>query len=283
MQGSIANVASAGGQGTILGDDGFSYTFTTLGWRDGSTVPYVGMRVDFEQRGPHAVGIYPVPGASQPPIPPVAPAPTVQQPINPVAPPMPIQQPPPPYVQQPPQAIPHNPGPPIQPYEPAQPPAPPAAPVQPQAQHTPSPAVSVQSSAPKSRSLDPGKIVGGVAVMFLLSSFLSLFLPVIGGMIGGFVGGRVSGSFANAAVAALISAVAIGGVTFLIVDFIVSLIESIPLIGSILMGMLGGILTAGAVILALLNALPMLIFALIGGATVKEKPDVSANVYQGPN
>ncbi len=119
--------------------------------------------------------------------------------------------------------------------------------------------------------------------MFLLSSFLSLFLPVIGGMIGGFVGGRVSGSFANAAVAALISAVAIGGVTFLIVDFIVSLIESIPLIGSILMGMLGGILTAGAVILALLNALPMLIFALIGGATVKEKPDVSANVYQGPN
>ena len=120
--------------------------------------------------------------------------------------------------------------------------------------------------------------------MFMLSAILSLFLSVIGTMIGGFVGGRVSGNFPNASIAALISAVAIGVVTFIAVSLIVSIIESLPIIGGIIMSTpIGELLTGGAVVLALIHALPMLIFALIGGATAKPKPDVSVQVYQGPN
>ena len=117
--------------------------------------------------------------------------------------------------------------------------------------------------------------------MFLISAILGIFLPFIGPMIGGFVGGRVAGSFANAAVTALISAIAIGVSTFLMVEFILAIIEEIPLIGGLVVGALGDTLTVITVGLALITALPMLIFALIGGATAK--PDVSVNVYQGPN
>ena len=104
--------------------------------------------------------------------------------------------------------------------------------------------------------------------MFLLSAILSIFLPFLGPLIGGFVGGRKSGGFLNATIAALISAVAIGGVTYLIVDLIVKFIEGLPLIGFIILATpIGDLLTTGAVLFALLNALPMLVFALIGGAT----------------
>ena len=66
MQGTIQNMASATNQGLILGDDGAYYTFTPLGWRDQTVAAAYGMRVDFEVRGFHAVGIYPLaplPGA----------------------------------------------------------------------------------------------------------------------------------------------------------------------------------------------------------------------------
>ena len=59
MQGAILSVGSA--QSLILGDDGTRYTFTPLGWQNQDTIPAVGMRVDFEVRGAHAVGIYPIP------------------------------------------------------------------------------------------------------------------------------------------------------------------------------------------------------------------------------
>ena len=58
MQGVILSTGRA--QGLILGDDGVRYTFTPLGWRDNSVSPEAGMRVDFEARGSHAEGIYPV-------------------------------------------------------------------------------------------------------------------------------------------------------------------------------------------------------------------------------
>ena len=62
MQGSIISIASKGGQGVILGDDGVHYTYTPAGWRDISLRATPGMRVDFEVRGSHAVGIYPMLG-----------------------------------------------------------------------------------------------------------------------------------------------------------------------------------------------------------------------------
>lgn len=77
MQGVILSAGTA--QGIILGDDGARYAFTPLGWRNAETRAQVGMRVDFEARGSHAVGIYPLPGeipspSAQPPVtPPTAP------------------------------------------------------------------------------------------------------------------------------------------------------------------------------------------------------------------
>lgn len=278
MQGSILQAASTGGQGLILGDDGIHYTFTPTGWQGDPTQAMVGMRVDFEERGTHAVAIYPVPGATpvppsqpiyqpppaaqiQPPPPVLSPPPP---PVQPVAPP----QPPYPSTYAPPAQTPANhPAPP--PYTPSQPP-PPTTPAGPAPSYIPG--QPPPAAAPKSGGIDAGKIVGGIAWMFLLSAILSIFLPLLGPMIGGFVGGRKSGSFLNAVLAALISAVAIGGVTFLIVDLIVSFIESLPLIGAIILATpIGNILTTGAVIFALLNALPMLLLALIGGATAKKQ------------
>ena len=75
MQGVILNVGSA--QSLILGDDGTRYTFTPLGWQNQDTRPQVGMRVDFEVRGSHAVGVHPIPGAAPtPPVQPPAASPT---------------------------------------------------------------------------------------------------------------------------------------------------------------------------------------------------------------
>ena len=71
MQGTVLNIAGQGGQGVILGDDGSRYTYTLLGWRDSTVTAFPGMKVDFEIRGTHAVGVYPLPG-QVPPAPAVA-------------------------------------------------------------------------------------------------------------------------------------------------------------------------------------------------------------------
>ena len=70
MQGTIHNTARQDNPGVILGDDGVSYTYTFLGWRDAASPASPGMRVDFDVRGRHAVAIYPMPGAA-PPTPPM--------------------------------------------------------------------------------------------------------------------------------------------------------------------------------------------------------------------
>ena len=72
MKGTILSAASASSQGVIQGDDGVQYTFTPFGWRDSTVAPAPGMAVDFEVRGSHAVGIYPLPGAAPPFAPPAA-------------------------------------------------------------------------------------------------------------------------------------------------------------------------------------------------------------------
>ena len=65
MQGRI--LSSGNNQGIILGDDGIRYSFTPFGWQDQYASPEVGMRVDFEPRGSHAVGIHRIVGASPTP------------------------------------------------------------------------------------------------------------------------------------------------------------------------------------------------------------------------
>lgn len=267
MQGTILSIASQSNQGVIIGDDGNQYTYTVLGWRDSAMSATPGMKVDFDVRGSHAVAIYPLPGTTPSPYanpgaaqgsfqplpttyqtggvqpPPTAPTPSVQSlPTQATSPPP--AAPTPPAPSPPSQATQYNPG---------------AS--YPTAQTTP-------AETAKPGKFDIGKILEGMAWMCLLSTVLAIFLPFIGPIIGGFVGGRKSGSFANSAIAALISAVLIGGITFLLMALIVGFVESLPIIGFIfsLTGM-GDFLTGAAVIVALANALPMLVFALIGGAT----------------
>ena len=89
MQGYILSAASSGSQGVILGDDGVRYTFTPHGWQGYPAQAVAGLRVDFEERGFHAVGIYPVPGAA-----PMQPPPAITTtPVQPAAPWTPIQPP----------------------------------------------------------------------------------------------------------------------------------------------------------------------------------------------
>ena len=90
MKGSILSVASTSSQGVILGDDGVQYTFTPFGWRDSTVAPAPGMAVDFEVRGSHAVGIYPLPGASPSYVNPAQAQPPAQAPSAPQ--PIPAQQ-----------------------------------------------------------------------------------------------------------------------------------------------------------------------------------------------
>ncbi len=78
MQGIL--LSAGGSQGIVLGDDGVRYAFTPLGWRDASVQPAVGMRVDFEVRGQHAVGVYPISDPLPPAPPPSAPTPPATQP-----------------------------------------------------------------------------------------------------------------------------------------------------------------------------------------------------------
>ena len=102
MKGTILSAASTSSQGVIQGDDGMQYTFTPFGWRDSTVAPTPGMAVDFEVRGSHAVGIYPLPGAS----------PSF---ANPVQPPAPVPSPSAPQTVPPqqfptPTPVPHSPG-----------------------------------------------------------------------------------------------------------------------------------------------------------------------------
>ncbi len=91
MEGQILGTTGAGSHGVIMGDDGARYTFTSQGWRDSSTVPIAGMRVDFEGRGAYAWSVHPILGAAPTwriaPAAPVPPLPTAQaRPIYPVVP-----------------------------------------------------------------------------------------------------------------------------------------------------------------------------------------------------
>jgi hypothetical protein len=103
-------------------------------------------------------------------------------------------------------------------------------------------------------SNNKGSVVSAMVWMFVISILL-FWLPVIGGLIAGFVGGRKAGSVGRA-----ILAVFLPGIIFIVVLILLAAsLVGIPLIG--IAAPLGGIA------LSLLHVGPLLIGAIIGGAT----------------
>jgi len=99
-----------------------------------------------------------------------------------------------------------------------------------------------------------------MAWMIGLSAGL-FWLPVVGGLIAGFVGGRKAGSWGRAVAAAVLP----GVLFFMVVALAGAVLGWIPVIGQ-LFGMLAG---AGKLVLGTMHAVPLLIGAVIGGATAE--------------
>src|SRR5262245_36634780 len=99
-----------------------------------------------------------------------------------------------------------------------------------------------------------GSIGAAIAWMFLLSILL-FWLPVVGPLIAGFVGGRKAGGVGNA-----ITAVFLPGIVFGIALFVLAtVLMAMPLIGA-----LAGF---GGFVVAIAHVGPLLVGAIIGGAT----------------
>jgi hypothetical protein len=102
----------------------------------------------------------------------------------------------------------------------------------------------------------------GDAMLWMLGLSVALFwLPFAGGLIAGFVGGRKAGSVLPA-----LSAVFLPGILLFLVTFVVgALVGWIPLIGQLWAAVAG----LGWGLLGFMNAFPLVIGAVIGGATAK--------------
>jgi hypothetical protein len=99
-----------------------------------------------------------------------------------------------------------------------------------------------------------GSVVSAMVWMFVLSLVL-FWLPVIGGLIAGFVGGRKAGSVGSAIVAVFLP-----GIVFFLAIFLLAA----SLVGLPLVGLAAGM---GGIMLSVLHVGPLLIGAIIGGAT----------------
>jgi hypothetical protein len=99
-----------------------------------------------------------------------------------------------------------------------------------------------------------GSIVSAMWWMFLVSLLL-FWMPVLGGLIAGFVGGKKAGSVGSAIVAVFLP----GILFFVLLLLLAASLVGIPLIG--IAAPLGGIW------LSILHVGPLLIGAIIGGAT----------------
>jgi hypothetical protein len=98
-----------------------------------------------------------------------------------------------------------------------------------------------------------GSIVSGTLWMIGLAILL-FWLPVIGPLIAGFVGGRKSGSVGAALLSSIIPALLAAGLLLLIGS----------VIGAPVLGALAG---AGLFIILLVETIPMMLAAIVGGAT----------------
>jgi hypothetical protein len=92
-------------------------------------------------------------------------------------------------------------------------------------------------------------------------SILLFWIPLVGGLIAGFVGGRKAGGVGAALVAAFLP-----GIIFVVITAIVgALLGWIPIIGQ-LWALVAGI---GAWALSFMHVIPLVIGAVIGGATAR--------------
>jgi hypothetical protein len=90
------------------------------------------------------------------------------------------------------------------------------------------------------------------ALWMVVLSILLFWLPVAGPLIAGVVGGRVAGGPGRAVTAALLPALIVA-----VLAFIVSALFSLPLVGAA-----AGI---GLLIVAVVHSVPLLVGAIIGG------------------
>ncbi|MEE8117135.1 MAG: hypothetical protein V3T28_08515 [Gemmatimonadales bacterium] len=98
----------------------------------------------------------------------------------------------------------------------------------------------------------------GSAMAWMVGLSVALFwIPVFGGLIAGFVGGRKAGGVGPAMLAAILP----GILLFVLSLFIGALLGWIPLIGQLVAFITG----MGAQVLALMNMVPLLIGAVLGG------------------
>jgi hypothetical protein len=84
-------------------------------------------------------------------------------------------------------------------------------------------------------------------------AILLFWLPVVGPLIAGFVGGRKSGGIGPALISSIIPSLLAAGLLFL-----VGAVFGLPLIGAIA--------GAGVFILLLVETIPMMLAAIVGGA-----------------
>jgi hypothetical protein len=96
--------------------------------------------------------------------------------------------------------------------------------------------------------------IGSAVVWMLVLSILLFWLPVLGLFIAGLVGGRKAGSLGRGVVAALVPAIVVGGLAFLLATV---------LTGMPILGFIAG-LGAGALVVA--SVVPLLLGAALGGA-----------------
>jgi hypothetical protein len=97
--------------------------------------------------------------------------------------------------------------------------------------------------------------IGSAMLWMFVISILLFWLPIIGSLIAGFVGGRKAGGIGSAVVAVFLP-----GIIFFIVLFLLAA----SLVGLPLIGVAAG---AGGLWLSVLHVGPLLIGAIIGGAT----------------
>jgi hypothetical protein len=98
-----------------------------------------------------------------------------------------------------------------------------------------------------------GSVISGAMWMIVLGLLL-FWLPVVGPLIAGFVGGRKAGSMGAALTASIIPALLAAGLLLLIGS-----VFGLPLIGAIA--------GAGVFVIIAVETVPMMLAAIVGGAT----------------
>jgi hypothetical protein len=98
--------------------------------------------------------------------------------------------------------------------------------------------------------------MGEASLWMVGLSILLFWLPTIGPLIAGFVGGRKAGGVRGALITAILPAIIVAALAFLI-----GTAFELPIIGALI--------GAGALIVLIVQSVPLIIGAAIGGATIE--------------